>query len=324
MALTKNKTGIMAAINAVSIGSPTPQERAERTLPKGTIGSVRAGLGGIQEIETSLILPWGPDDRLELTAVNSGETPESIDELAESIASSGQQVPVLLRPSAKSDGKFEVIYGRRRILACVRLGIPVKALIRTLDDRAALMAKGLENASRTDLSFYERARFARAILEQGYDRAEACQALAISKNTLSQLERVSRLVPDGVGALIGPAPGAGRPKWMALGAAFESGRLSEKVAVDVIGRLAEDVTSDERLEAVLAEVSRRAARPPEQAERVPAPGVTVKSKGKTLILSVQRDGKNKAFADWLDQNLDDLVSTAFERFQSENRRGQGG
>lgn len=323
MALTKNKTGIMAAINAASIGSPTPTERAERTLPKGTIGSVRAGLGGIQEIETSLILPWGPDDRLELTAVNSGQAPESVAELAESIAETGQQVPVLLRPSAKEDGKFEVIYGRRRILACVRLGIAVKALIRTLDDRAALMAKGLENASRTDLSFYERARFARAILEQGYDRAEVCQALAVSKNTLSQLERVARLVPDAVGALIGPAPSAGRPKWMTLGAAFEKGKLSEAAVHSVIERLGDDATSDDRLEEVLAEVAKRAARPPEQTGRQPAPGVTVKSKGKTLTVSVQRDGKTKAFADWLDSHLDDLMSTAFERFQSENRRGRG-
>ena len=53
MALTKNKTGIMAAINAAAEQSHAQQGRAERTLPKGTIGSVRAGLGGIQEIETA-------------------------------------------------------------------------------------------------------------------------------------------------------------------------------------------------------------------------------------------------------------------------------
>jgi len=97
--------------------------------------------------------------------------------LADSISNNGQQVPVLLRPAADKDGKFEVIYGRRRILACQQLGIPVKALIRTLDDGEALIAKGLENANRQDLSFYERARFAQAILEQGHTREQALQAL---------------------------------------------------------------------------------------------------------------------------------------------------
>lgn len=132
---------------------------------------------------------------IELTAVNSDAPNESIQDLATSIAESGQQVPVLLRPSKDRDGHFEVIYGQRRILACRHLGMPVRALIRTLDDTDALMAKGLENAGRAELSYYERVRFAQAILEQGYSRAEACQALAISKNTLSQLERINRLVP---------------------------------------------------------------------------------------------------------------------------------
>ena len=176
MALDKNKTGIMAAISAATegkapIAKPTETARAHRTLPKGTVGSVRAGLGGIQEIETALILPWGPSDRLELTAVNSGD--DDVHDLIESIQHSGQQVPVLLRPAVHRDGKFEVVYGRRRILACQQLGIPVKALIRTLDDGEALIAKGLENAGRQDLSFYERARFARAILDQGHSREEA-------------------------------------------------------------------------------------------------------------------------------------------------------
>ena len=74
MAMGKNKTGIMAAITAATETSKDgASDRAHRTLPKGTIGSVRAGLGGIQDIDTNLILAWGPKDRLgiELTAVNS-------------------------------------------------------------------------------------------------------------------------------------------------------------------------------------------------------------------------------------------------------------
>ncbi len=72
----------MAAISAVAEASNSKSgvsDRAQRSLPRGTIGSVRAGLGGIQEIQTGFIIPWGPADRLdpELTAVNSEDTTAS-------------------------------------------------------------------------------------------------------------------------------------------------------------------------------------------------------------------------------------------------------
>ena len=326
MAMGKNKTGIMAAITAAAESSSFPKEgteRALRTLPKGTIGSVRAGVGGIQEIDTKLILAWGPKDRIdiELTAVNRAEQTASIQELADSIVESGQQVPVLLRPSRERDGHFEVIYGQRRILACRHVGISVKALIRTLDDADALKAKGLENTGRVELSFYERARFAQAILDQEYSRADACQALAISKNSLSQLERIVRLVPNAVGDAIGSAPGAGRPKWSTLATAFEEGQLTEVRAIEILMRFSENISADERLDAVLKELSKRGVQHRSAVERSPMPGVNIKSGKSALSLSVKRTGDNAQFATWLDHNLDGLIQETFERFQSENREG---
>lgn len=322
MALDRNKAGIMAAISAATEGNAPikkPQEtsRAHRTLPKGTVGSVRAGLGGIQEIETKLILPWGPQDRLELTTVNSGEDSDDVSDIAASIKENGQQVPVLLRPAVQSDGKFEVVYGRRRVLACQKLGIAVKALIRTLDDGEALIAKGLENASRQDLSFYERARFAQAILEQGHSREEAQKALSISKNTLSQLERVARLVPDQVGMSIGPAHGAGRPKWMALAAAFDTKTLTKDKALRLLATLPEEVGSDARLQGVLASMSKRGAKDDRLAERQFMSGMVVKSTKSSLSLTVKRAGETKEFADWLDNNIDQLIKESYQSFKKE-------
>ena len=323
MAMGKNKTGIMAAITAATEQQKVEgSDRAHPTLPKGTIGSVRAGLGGIQDIDTNLILAWGPQDRLDiaLTAVNSTEAYESIQDLASSIAEAGQQVPILLRPSKERDGHFEVIYGQRRILACQHLGIPVRALIRTLDDTDALLAKGLENAGRAELSYFERVRFAQAILEQGYSRAEVCQALAISKNTLSQLERINRLVPTAVGEAIGAAPGVGRPKWTALATAFEKEQLTEKAALGVLARSSE-LDSDSRIELVLKEIGKRGRQERSVEERSPLPGVQIKSGMSGLSVTVRRAGDNTRFANWLDQNLDQLIRDSFERFQSENQEG---
>ena len=327
MALDKNKAGIMAAIQAATEGKaplkkPQPKQaepdvaaRAHRSLPRGTVGSVRAGLGGIQEIETALILPWGPVDRLELTAVNSDG--EEVQDLAESIRNSGQQVPVLLRPAPSQDGKFEVVYGRRRILACQELGVPVNALIRTLDDGAALMAKGLENAARVDLSFYERARFAKAILDQGYSRDEAMQALSISKNSLSQFERIARLVPDAIGVAIGAAPGSGRPKWMALAAALESEKLTSDGCLSVLAKLPVDATSDERLQILLQSLSQRGADDARPVERSPITGAAVKTTKSSVTLTVRRSGRTKEFADWIDANIDRLLKESYETFKKE-------
>lgn len=323
MALDKNRTGIMAAISAATEGKipdKTPQARAHRTLPKGTVGSVRAGLGGIQDIPTDQILSWGPRDRMELTAVNSDPAADVLD-LIESIKTSGQQVPVLLRPARapEPDGMFQVIYGRRRIAACHELGIPVKALIRTLDDSEALIAKGLENASRQDLSFYERARFAQAILEQGHTRDMAQQALSISKNTFSQLERVARLVPDHVGVQIGPAHGAGRPKWMALAAGFEAGTITEGAALSCLAALSKDKTSEERLERLLAQVQvqARGARQARKTERAPMDGASVKTTKASVTVTVKRSGETAKFAEWFDANIDRLITESFETFQRE-------
>ena len=323
MAMGKNKTGIMAAITAAAeVAKDNGSDRAHRTLPKGTIGSVRAGLGGIQEIDTNQILAWGPKDRLdiELTAVNNEEPPESIQELAASISEAGQQVPVLLRPSKERDGYFEVIYGQRRILACRLLGIPVRALIRTLDDTDALMAKGLENSGRAELSYYERVCFAQAILDQDFSRAEVCQALAISKNTLSQLERINRLVPLAVGEAIGAAPGAGRPKWMNLATAFENEQVAEAQILSVLGKLGA-ATSDERLDTALKEIAKRGRQERTTRERSPVPGIQIKSGKSGLSVTVKRTGTNKKYVNWLDQNLDQLIEESFQRFQSENPEG---
>ncbi|WP_170335035.1 MULTISPECIES: plasmid partitioning protein RepB [Ruegeria] len=319
MALKQNKTSMAAAIAAAAGNPPIPPtktERANAALPRGTIASVRVGAGGIQDIDTSLILPWGPRDRLgiELTPVNSEAEPTvdpAVLELAESIKDAGgQQVPVLLRPSEEADGHFEVIYGRRRILACQYLNQPVRALVRALDDKEALQAKGLENSSRVDLSYYERARFAREILNQGYDRSEVITALAISKNTLSQLERITNDIPDDLGDMIGPAPRSGRPKWTALADALRKKMITADKAKKLLEMLNAG-SSDDRLNGLLASLARKK----EAQEIRPAPDVVIKISNSTVNMTIKRAGENEAYSRWLSDNLSQIVQESYERFK---------
>jgi ParB family chromosome partitioning protein len=307
MALKQNKDGMAAAIAAAA--QATGAGRAHPSLPKGTIGAVRAGVAGIQEISPQDILPWGPQDRLgaELTAVNSHET---VEELAESIKTNGQQVPVLLRPSREQDGKFEVIYGRRRVLACRMAGVAVKALVRTMDDGQALIAKGLENSSREDLSFYERARFAKAITEQGYSNEELMQALSISKNTLSQLNRITKHIPDDIGDLIGAAPKSGRSRWELISDAFRDKTLIVKDVKELLEEYPQSWDSDMRMDAFLLflKPGKPTAKP---AEKRIARGVSLKSDDRGIIISVKNSG-DAVFAKWLEENIEELVKKAHD------------
>ncbi|WP_339106923.1 ParB/RepB/Spo0J family partition protein [Roseovarius rhodophyticola] len=201
-------------------GAKPADKIAKTSAP--ALGALQGSLAAIREIDPDLIDDWGPIDRLnEFTVVNSEDDGEGFDALKNSIQEGGQQVPILVR-KAKSEGRYEAIYGRRRLRACRELGIKVRANVQDIDDQTALLAKGLENAARRNLSFYEKARFAEAILEAGHATPMVRQVLSLSASGLSHLMKVIQNVPVKVGDLIGAAPKSGRPKWTALAEFFIS------------------------------------------------------------------------------------------------------
>ncbi len=82
---------------------------------------------------------------------------EALINLVGSIREHGQEVPVKLRRSASGSG-YEVVYGHRRVRACQRLGIPVRALLAgEMDDAALVIRMYFENQDREPLSPYEQA-----------------------------------------------------------------------------------------------------------------------------------------------------------------------
>ncbi|WP_371171590.1 plasmid partitioning protein RepB [Aliiroseovarius sp. 2305UL8-7] len=284
------------------------------------LGALQGSLAAIREIDPELIDDWGPVDRLdEFTAVNSDDDGEGFDVLKSSIQDGGQQVPILVR-RAKLEGRFEAIYGRRRLRACRELGIKVRANVQDIDDQTALLAKGLENAARRNLSFYEKARFAEAILEAGHATPTVRQVLSLSASGLSHLMKVTQNVPVKVGDLIGAAPKSGRPKWTALAELFNSKKLSEKVAVSVLQKCGKEVSSDDRLDELLKEASKRGARQDRSSsEMIPVEGVTIKTGRGSISMSAKKSGANAKFAEWLDDNLAEIIKRSYAEFTAVNR-----
>ncbi len=161
-----------------------------------------------QEIDVSEIADSAVADRFDVS--------EGLEDLIESIRTSGQQLPALLRYRRGPGPRYEVVYGRRRIAACRALGFKVKAYIKEMDEREALVSQALENSARLERSFIEQAIFAVRLEEQGFERSEICEVLAVDKGTLSKLIGVARDIPDPVIFKIGAAHDAGRRPWLEL------------------------------------------------------------------------------------------------------------
>jgi ParB family transcriptional regulator, chromosome partitioning protein len=81
-----------------------------------------------------------------------------------------------------------------------------------------LLAQGLENSARQDLSWIEKASFA-ARMEHADIRARDIRAaLQVDDAELARFRSVLSALGDDIPALIGRAPKIGRPRWTALAA----------------------------------------------------------------------------------------------------------
>ena len=240
------KRATSAAVKAMglSLGSLSQEVEEARRLRE----AVAAG-DTVVEIDPAAIEPSPFADRLSEGAANDPD----FEALKASMAEHGQQVPVLVRPHADrakaARGLYQIAYGHRRVQAARALGRPVRAVVREMDDAALVLAQGKENAERRALSFIERAFFARTLVGHGFERATVQAALAVHKSEMTRLLQVAEAVPQHIVQAIGPAPKAGRPRWMALGALLakdRSGHAADEIAAPAF-RAADSDTRFQRL-----------------------------------------------------------------------------
>jgi ParB family transcriptional regulator, chromosome partitioning protein len=136
------------------------------------------------------------------------------------IADHGQKVPIQVRPHPEAVGRYQAVYGHRRVAAAKELGIPVNAHIVEVSDRDLAIAQGVENSARQDLSWIERALFAQRMDQAGIRARDMYTALSIDDAELARMRGVCRNIPIDVIQAIGRAPKVGRPRWVALAKSF--------------------------------------------------------------------------------------------------------
>jgi ParB family chromosome partitioning protein len=175
--------------------------------------------------------------------------------LRDSIAASGQDSPILVRPHPEGRGRYQVAFGHRRLRAAKELGKSVRAVVRPLSDRELVLAQGQENSARANLSFIERARFAYRLEQGGYDRETIMLALSADKTTVSRLITVIERVPADIVNAIGAAPATGRDRWVELANLIHRQGRGEDAAAVLNGVSFHAMDSDARFQHVLTLLS---------------------------------------------------------------------
>jgi ParB family transcriptional regulator, chromosome partitioning protein len=210
--------------------------------------------GGWLEIDPGLIDPSPFPDRL------PDDDATAFAALKQTMAEDGQKVPVELRRHPARPGRFQIVYGHRRWRAAVELGIPLKAFVTQMSDRDMVIAQGIENAARQDLSWIEKALFAHQMDQAGIKARDIRAALLVDDPEIARFRAVCRTLGVDVIRLIGRAPRAGRPRWGELvAAASADSRLLSRIRQTLAA--AKDLPSDARFAACLALMSEPAGKP---------------------------------------------------------------
>jgi ParB family transcriptional regulator, chromosome partitioning protein len=279
----------LPAGNLESHGEPgtIPLEAARRVpapLPgfgSGAIGAVSRSIEQIKaqiisELDPTLIEPSPISDRLETST-------QALEQLVTLIRENGQQVPILVRPHPEKPGRYQIAYGRRRLSACIALDRKVRAMIKPLTDQELVVAQGQENSARTDLSFIERAQFAARLEQGGYSRDVIMAALSVDKTGLSRLISSAIKIPRSLIEAVGPAPKAGRDRWVELAARLEAQGAMERAQAVARGERFQRGDSDERFNLVFTATAAPSSKT--------ASSTTVRTEAGQMVAVVREDGR---------------------------------
>ncbi len=269
--------------------------------------------GGGLEIDPALIDPSPfpdrlPDDNdLEFTA------------LKKLISEEGQQVPIGVRRHPGNPDRYQVVYGHRRLRAAKELGIAVRAVVASLSDTELVIAQGIENSARKDLSWIEKALFAWRMDQAGIKARDIRAALAIDDPELARFRAVCRSVSIETILAIGRAPKAGRPRWVALANAVATDPDSMS-RVRATLAAAKESSSDCRFRAAL-EATKKAPMGAVNNIELTSPTGSVIGRavfaGDKVRLTL-RKSQAEAFAVFLKGELPSLIDRFFERERGGN------
>ena len=152
--------------------------------------------GELRKIDIDLLQPGKYQPRIDMRS-------ETLDELANSIKAQGVVQPIVIRPVSAGASRYEIVAGERRWRAAQIAGLTeIPAVVRDIDDSAAIAMALIENIQREDLNPLEEARALERLVEEfDLTHQEAADAVGRSRASVSNLLRLLELEPD-VAALV--------------------------------------------------------------------------------------------------------------------------
>jgi ParB family chromosome partitioning protein len=186
-------------------------------------------------------------------AIRKTWSEEGLEELAQSIKEHGLIVPIKVRPT---NGKYELVYGHRRVKAMRRAGIQeAEAFVEGVNDTEVLVQALVENVQREDMSPIDISKTLFAIQEEtGWSQKEMGRRGLMPEKTISnymlllqESPRVQKLIergaPSGHGG--GQFASKGKVTPAHVREVRESG-VSETERVEIIEKAAkEGLTADQ-------------------------------------------------------------------------------
>jgi len=150
--------------------------------------TVESTTSGLEQVRLDLIDPNPFQPRRDFPE-------DSLAELADSIRASGVVQPILVRRSAPTEGRYQLVVGERRWRAARLAGLEtVPAMIRELTDQNALELALTENLLRQDLNPLEVASAYQALQETYHlSHEEVAERLGINRSSVTNTLRLLRL-----------------------------------------------------------------------------------------------------------------------------------
>jgi ParB family transcriptional regulator, chromosome partitioning protein len=301
-------------LSADNIAAPLPR------VSSGSVRSLRDTFSGVEkeneelrirlasgllavELDPNLIDPSPLADRF------VEQDAASLEALKTSIRERGQEIPILVRGHPEISGRYQSAYGHRRVRATRELGILVKAYVRPLSVEDLVIAQGLENSAREDLSFIERAVFALRLEEAGFERTVTQTALSVDRAEVSKLVAVARAIPGDVVDAIGRAPKVGRGRWQALADVVKDAGALKRVRLAIQGPKFPELPAEARFSIVLSAVNKTRSDQPQRPAPISSTGgaeiARVAFTDTHFKLTMSRTA-NEGFADYLVEKIPEL------------------
>lgn len=124
-------------------------------------------------------------------------TEEELSDLTASISANGLLQPLVVRPSPKQEGRWELIAGERRFRAVSTLGwTEAPVIVRDASDETLLVLALVENLQREALSALEEAEGYVALTEKfGMSHGDIAEAVGKDRSTVANIVRLLNLPP---------------------------------------------------------------------------------------------------------------------------------